>query len=70
MNVTVNLFAKEEPQQCIVMKQDAEQAYVNGIIAPTTQYATGYAKMENINGTMQLPLRYIAEVNGFTVDYD
>ncbi len=52
------------------MKQGAERAYVNGIVAPTTQYATGYAKMENINGTMQLPLRYIAEVNGFTVDYD
>ena len=69
MDVTVTLFESEE-QQYVVMKQGAEQAYVNGIIAPTTQYATGYAKMENISGTMQLPLRYIAEVNGFTVDYD
>ncbi len=69
MDVTVTLFESEE-QQYVVMKQGAEQAYVNGIVAPTTQYATGYATMENISGTMQLPLRYIAEVNGFTVDYD
>ena len=69
MDVTVELFEKEV-QPCIVMKQDAEQAYVNGIVAPTTQYASGYAKPKNINGTMQLPLRYIAEVNGFTVNYD
>lgn len=55
---------------CVVMKQDAEQAYVNGVIAPTTKYATGYAKMENINGTMQMPLRYIAEVNDLVVVYD
>ena len=69
MDVTVTLFESEE-QQYVVMKQGAEQAYVNGIVAPTTQYATGYATMENISGTMQLPLRYIAEVNGFTVDYN
>ena len=66
MRVTVTLLTKQN----VVMKQGAEKAYVNGIVAPTTQYASGYAKMENINGTMQLPLRYIAEVNGFTVNYD
>ena len=66
MLVEVTLFAKKY----VVMKQGAEKAYVNGIIAPTTQYASGYAKMENISGTMQLPLRYIAEVNSFTVNYD
>ena len=64
--IKITLFAKKY----VVMKQGAEKAYVNGIIAPTTQYASGYAKMENISGTMQLPLRYIAEVNGFTVNYD
>ncbi len=69
MDVTVELFEKEA-QSCVVMKQDAEKAYVNGIIAPTTQYTSGYAKPKNINGTMQLPLRYIAEVNGFAVNYD
>ncbi len=66
MDVTVTLSTKQN----VVMKQGAEKAYVNGIVAPTTQYASGYAKMENISGTMQLPLRYIAEVNGFTVNYD
>ncbi len=70
LDVTVNLIETEEEQQYVVMKQSAEQAYVNGIVAPTTQYASGYAKMDNVSGTMQLPLRYIAEVNGFTVDYD
>ncbi len=70
MDVTVTLFESQKIRPCVVMKQGAEQAYVNGIVAPTTRYAAGYAKAENISGTMQMPLRYIAEVNGFTVDYD
>ena len=70
MDVTVTLFESQKIRPCVVMKQGAEQAYVNGFVAPTTRYAAGYAKAENISGTMQMPLRYIAEVNGFTVDYD
>ena len=65
----VELFPVAEPV-CVVMKENAEQAVVNGVLNPTTQYASGYAKMENTNGTMQMPLRYIAEVNHLAVYYD
>lgn len=57
-------------QNFVVMKEGAEQAVVNGTLAPTTKYATGYAKMVNINGTMQMPLRYIGEVNKFDIRYE
>lgn len=65
----VQLFFSPE-FECVVMKENEERAAVNGLISLTTQYESGYAKMENINGTMQIPLRYIAEVNGLDVDYD
>ena len=54
----------------IVMKFDATKAYVDGSVYPTTQYATGYATLTNVNGTAMMPLRYIAEVSGFDVAYD
>ena len=54
----------------IVMKFDTTKAYVDGAIYPTTQYATGYATLTNLGGTAMMPLRYIAEVNGFDVIYD
>lgn len=55
---------------CVVMKENAEKAVVNGLLSPTTQYASGYARMVNNNGTMQIPLRYIAEINRCPVHYD
>lgn len=56
-------------ENIIVMKKDQTNAYVNGKLYPTTQYATGYATMQSMNGTYVLPLRYIAEVNGMQVEY-
>ncbi len=54
----------------IVMKFDAAKAFVNDNVYDTTKYQNGYAKLININGTAMMPLRYIAEVNGFNVIYD
>ncbi len=54
----------------VVMRFDASKAYVNGSVLPTTQYVSGYATLTNLNGTAMMPLRYIAEVNGFSVAYD
>ena len=51
------------------MKKNEPNAYVNGTIYPTTEYPTGFATVQSINGTYVLPLRYIAEVNGMQVDY-
>ena len=58
------------PGKEIVMKFDATKSYVDGSVYPTTQYATGYATLSNVNGTAMMPLRYIAEVSGFDVAYD
>ena len=66
---TVNLYAIWSPKG-VVLKMNSEYAYSDGKVKHTTQYATGYAKMKNIYGTMMIPLRYVAEVNGFAVDYD
>lgn len=66
---TVNLYAVWSPKG-VVLKMNSEYAYSDGKVKHTTQYATGYAKMKNIYGTMMIPLRYVAEVNGFAVDYD
>ena len=54
----------------IVMKFDAEKAFVNDKVYDTTKYQNGYAKLTNVGGTAMMPLRYIAEVNGFDVAYD
>lgn len=53
----------------VVMLRNATKAYLNGTIYPTTQYGDVYASLKVVNGTSMLPLRYIAEVNGFIVDY-
>ncbi len=63
------IFGTTEGKE-IVMKFDATKAYVDGSVYPTTQYATGYATLTNVNGTAMMPLRYIAEVSGFDVAYD
>ncbi len=54
----------------IVMKFDATKAFVNDNVYDTTKYQNGYAKLMNVGGTAMMPLRYIAEVNGFDVAYD
>lgn len=53
----------------IVMKKEQTQAYVNGELCPTTQYAAGAAALMSVDGAYVLPLRYIAEVNGMEVEY-
>ncbi len=60
----------EVENNVIVMKFDAAKAFVNDNVYDTTKYQNGYAKLMNINGTAMMPLRYIAEVNGFNVIYD
>lgn len=66
----VQLYLNNTNEKYVVMKENAERAYANGIVFPTTKYEYRYAKMENVNGAMHIPLRYIAKVNGFTVDCD
>ena len=63
------IFGTTEGKE-IVMKFDATKSYVDGSVYPTTQYATGFATLSNVNGTAMMPLRYIAEVSGFDVAYD
>ncbi len=69
-SITINVGGAVETGKEIVMKFDATKAYVDGSVYPTTQYATGYATLTNVNGTAMMPLRYIAEVSGFDVAYD
>lgn len=66
---TVTVTDSQTSENVIVMKKNEPNAYVNGAIYPTTEYATGFATVQSINGTYVLPLRYIAEVNGMQVDY-
>ena len=62
--------AEKTSDNNVVMRFDASKAYVNDSLLPTTQYVSGYATLTNLNGTAMMPLRYIAEVNGFGVSYD
>lgn len=54
----------------LVMKENSDYAVLNGEIAHTTQYGSSYARLNIVNGTSMLPLRYLAEVNGLIVDYN
>ncbi len=69
--ITFDVTVKEtEAENIVVMKFDSTKAYVNGNVYNTTEYASGFAVLQNINGTAMMPLRYIAEVNGLEVVYD
>ena len=54
----------------LVMKANSDYAVLNGTFGHTTQYGDKYAQLSIVNGTSMLPLRYLAEVNGLTVDYN
>lgn len=53
-----------------VLMRDAENTYCNGSIQPITSYNGVPAVLTARDGKSILPLRYVAEANGFIVGYD
>lgn len=66
INVTLNLTQ----DKIIIMKKEQTQAYIDGVLKPTTDYGNGImAKAMSKPEGYVLPLRFIGEKFGMTVEY-